>query len=194
MIRTNIINKLASEINAQTYLEIGVRDHHLNFDKINIANKISVDPHVHDREPSYKMTSDDFFKQNKDTFDIIFIDGLHESEYVERDINNSLKVLNDNGFIICHDMNPTSKEMQIVPPIQNTWTGDCWKAWVRTRSLNPNVKMFVVNTDCGCGVIQKGAQQLLDTKGLELTYENLNSNREEWLNLISVDDFLKAQL
>lgn len=192
MIRTDIINKLASKINAQTYLEIGVRDHHLNFDKINIANKISVDPYVHDREPSYKMTSDDFFKQNKDTFDIIFIDGLHESEYVERDINNSLKVLNDNGFIICHDMNPTSKEMQIVPPIQNQWTGDCWKAWVKTRSLNPNVKMFVVNTDWGCGVIQKGSQQLLDTKGLELTYENLNSNREEWLNLITVDDFLKV--
>jgi len=193
MIRTDIIDKLASEINAQTYLEIGVRDHHLNFDKINIANKVSVDPYVHDREPSYKMTSDDFFKQNKDTFDIIFIDGLHESEYVEKDINNSLKVLNDNGFIICHDMNPTSKEMQIVPPIQNQWTGDCWKAWVKTRSLNPNVKMFVVNTDWGCGVIQKGSQQLLDTKGLELTYDNLNLNRGEWLNLISVDDFLKAE-
>ena len=37
------------------------------------------------------MTSDEFFKQNEDTYDVIFIDGLHTSDAVYRDINNSLK-------------------------------------------------------------------------------------------------------
>lgn len=45
MIRTEIINKLASKINAKTYLEIGVRYHRENFDKKRKEwlNLISVD-------------------------------------------------------------------------------------------------------------------------------------------------------
>ena len=80
-------------------------------DKINIKYKVGVDPclEAHDREPTFKLTSDDFFAKNKETFDIIFIDGLHESEQVERDINNSLLCLNQGGYIVCHDINPTKE-------------------------------------------------------------------------------------
>ena len=46
-----------------------------------------------------KLTSDDFFKSNKETFDVIFIDGMHQTEYVLNDFNNSVKCLNDNGKI-----------------------------------------------------------------------------------------------
>jgi hypothetical protein len=42
------------------------------------------------------MTSDEFFEINKSTYDIIFIDGLHIDEQVERDIINGLKILNLN--------------------------------------------------------------------------------------------------
>ena len=34
----------------------------------------------------YKMSSDIFFKSNKKYFDIIFIDGLHLEEQVDKDI------------------------------------------------------------------------------------------------------------
>jgi hypothetical protein len=37
MKRTEIINRLASAVNAEIYLEIGVRIHSLNFDKIERA-------------------------------------------------------------------------------------------------------------------------------------------------------------
>ena len=199
MSRLQIIQKLIDKINAQFYLEIGLGDGRV-FERVNCLEKYGVDPQFGNHEyhkgsacliqPTHQMTSDEFFKQNKKTFDVIFIDGMHESEYVERDINNSLNALNDNGFVICHDMSPTSKNMQIVPRIQSEWTGDCWKAWVKIRSTNPNINMFVVDTDYGCGVIQKGSQKLLDVQGQELTYENLDKNREEWLNLINVNKFL----
>ena len=61
------------------------------------------------------MTSDEFFEQNKEKFDIVFIDGLHHSEQVYKDILNSLNILNEDGTIICHDMNPTEEFRQIVP-------------------------------------------------------------------------------
>ena len=196
MKRQEIIQKLINHISGKSYLEIGLGNGKVH-ESINCNIKIGVYPCKYkitkkfNIRPTYKLTSDEFFNQNKETYDVIFIDGLHEADQVERDINNSLKSLSDNGFIICHDMNPRNKAMQAVPRIKKIWTGDCWKAWVKIRSSNPNLKMAVVDTDHGCGVIQKGSQELLDLKGLELTYENLDQHRKEWLNLISVEKFLK---
>ena len=46
------------------------------------------------------MTSDEFFKNNKDQFDLIFIDGLHHYNQVKKDIINSVEVLKDGGIIL----------------------------------------------------------------------------------------------
>ena len=194
MKRQHIIQKLINHINAKSYLEIGLGSGFVH-KSINCNIKVGVDPceypitKKHNVQPTFKLTSDEFFDQNKKTFDVIFIDGMHEAAYIERDINNSLKVLNDKGYIVCHDINPITKKAQIVPRQFDCWNGDCWKAWVKIRSTNPDLNMYVIDTDHGCGIIQKGSQKLLDLKGLELTYENLNNNRKEWLNLISVDEF-----
>jgi len=191
MNRHTIIQKLIDKINARSYLEIGLNKGQ-GFNKLRCNKKISVDPacdiYSH-AEPTHKMTSDDFFANQQDIFDVIFIDGLHESKQVEKDINNSLLCLSDKGFIVCHDMNPLTKEAQAVPRSQKFWNGDCWKAWVKIRSTNPYLKMYVVDSDHGCGIIQNGAQELLDLQGLELTYDNLDNNREKWLNLVTIEDF-----
>lgn len=193
--RAKIIQRLIEKIDAQSYLEIGIGDNKV-FESIKCVNKVSVDPCISDGsihiKPTFKMTSDEFFQQNKKTFDVIFIDGMHQADYVQRDINNSLSCLNDDGYIICHDMNPLTKESQIVPRIQGYWHGDVWKAWVNIRQTNPNVTMCVITEDCGLGIIQKGSQELLDIKGLDVTYENLNKHRKEWLNLISINKFIKS--
>jgi hypothetical protein len=194
--RTKIINLLIEKINAKSYLEIGIASGG-NFNQINCDYKVSVDPNPNS-PATHNITSDLFFSDNSrwlaegfGYFDVIFVDGLHEAHQVEKDILNSLKHLSPGGFIVCHDMNPEKKEFQIVPRVSNTWTGDCWKAWVKIRSTNPDLNMYVVNTDYGCGVIQKGSQDLLDLNGLELTYENFSNNREVWLNLISSEYFYK---
>ena len=51
----------------------------------------------------FKDTSDNFFLKNRESFDIIYVDGTHEALQVERDINNSWKFLNLNGIMICDD-------------------------------------------------------------------------------------------
>ena len=192
MNRVDIISALAKRIDAQDYLEIGTAYGRV-FNAISCKNKVSVDPCTTDRsdeyKPTYQMTSDEFFAQNDHIFDLVFIDGLHEAGQIERDINNALKFLKPGGFIVCHDMSPHTESMQAVPRIQPEWTGDGWKAWVKIRSTNPNLEMFVVDTDYGCGVITQGSQTVLDLKGLEVSYKNFDKNREEWLNLISPEDF-----
>ena len=51
----------------------------------------------------FKGTSDKFFKNNNQKFDVIYIDGWHEANQVYKDINNSWDCLNVNGIIICDD-------------------------------------------------------------------------------------------
>ena len=207
MKRTDIINLYAKKSNAKSYLEIGVRIANDNFNHIEVADKVGVDPATEGyNEATHKMTSDEFFSQNTKVFDLIFIDGLHESEQVSRDIENSLKFLNQNGVVVCHDMNPAIKERQLLinDPIRQKyskdqyelgnneyglWNGDCWKAFAKLRGTRSDLEMFVIDTDFGVGIIKRGKQELINIPS-ELTYEFLELNRQNVLNLKSVNEFL----
>jgi hypothetical protein len=192
--RTELINFLIDRFGYQRHLEIGM-DCGKNFKKIKCKYKVGVDPAVGEyshANPTYPMTSDEFFKQNKEMFDIVFVDGLHEHTQVYRDIVNSLNVLNDGGTIVCHDMNPLSEDMQAYPRPTGRgvpWNGDCWKAFVQLRMERSDLKMFVIDADWGLGIIQRGQQETI--KETELTYENFDKNRNSWLNLISEDEFYR---
>jgi SAM-dependent methyltransferase len=191
MTRTEIIQFLINKTNGKKYIEIGMGPG-INFNNIQCEYKICVDP-TPTVPVTFRLTSDDFFDQNNETFDIIFIDGLHWSEQVYKDINNSLRVLNDGGFIICHDMNPHSEFIQRYPQpkLESEWTGDCWKAWVKLKTERDDLYMVVVDTDYGCGIIKKGKQKII-TIDSELTWEMLENDRIRLLNLISVEDFKKT--
>jgi len=208
MNRTDIINLYAKKIDAQSYLEIGVRSSNDNFNHIKVPKKTGVDPGTEGIfEGTHCMASDEYFLQNTDTFDIVFIDGLHKQEQVFKDIENSICILNKNGVIICHDMNPKVKEHQLsnTDPFRQKyvekqkqlgndayglWTGDCWKAFAILRSTRVDLEMFVIDTDFGVGIIKRGTQQIISIPS-ELDYEYLDSNRQKLLNLRSVEDFLR---
>jgi len=157
-----------------------------NIDRIDIGKKVGVDPLGH---KALKMTSDSFFETNKENFDIIFIDGHHESNQVYRDIINALDVLNDNGTIVVHDLLPTDEIMSLVPRTVSKWTGDCYKAWIKLRQERSDLTMCVVDIDWGVGIIQRGEQELLGE--VEYSYAYFSDNRNKLMNVIGVDDFLK---
>ena len=182
MMRWDIINRLIDLYQYQSYLEIGVYNRALNYDKIKCRRKTGVDPDQK-AKPDKLMTSDAFFAQNKAKYDLIFIDGLHHSQQVVKDIDNSLSALNDNGTIVVHDCNPTSEAMQAVPRQQGEWTGDVWKAWQHFRFNRPDLSMTVLNTDYGVGIIRKGSQS--QPRQVSLTYSDFDINRADILNLIS---------
>jgi hypothetical protein len=197
--RTSIINHLIKKYDLKTYLEIGVSDG-INLNKVIIPDKIGIDP-----EPTseckliknmFLMTSDEYFEHISNSnkkFDIIFIDGLHLEEQVTKDIQNSLKHLNDNGFIIMHDCNPPSKFHQRSEYYNNgkytEWNGTVWYSYAKLRINEPNLKMHVINCDWGVGILQKGKQQCYP-KIENLRYTNLDSDRANLLNLLSVHEFL----
>ena len=187
MNRTDIINYLINRYGYKSYLEIGVANTAFNFDKIIVPDKTGVDPETGNIE--FRMSSDEFFAQNKRTFDIIFIDGYHEAGQAYRDILNSIGALSNNWTVVVHDCNPTTEIMQATSPQDNgAWTGDVWKAFVRFRQMFRYYCTFVVDTDFGVGVIRKSAKELIPLDIKEpITYANFDKNRKEWLNLISTD-------
>jgi len=159
-----------------------------NLNAIECDYKTSCDPDPRSKAHQI-VTSDEFFAHHADRYyDIIFIDGLHESMQVMTDIRNSLKFLSDGGTIVMHDCNPVTEEMQRVPRIQNEWTGDTWKAFVSYR-CREDLNMFVVDTDYGCGIIRQGESPVMVEAHGDLKYEDLEKYRQIWLNLISTKEF-----
>lgn len=63
----------------------------------------------------FHMKSDNFFLKNKNTFDLIYIDGCHEEKFIVNDIINSFKFINKNGIIWIDDYmgNTSNGKMKI---------------------------------------------------------------------------------
>lgn len=189
-----LINMLIDKFGYKSYLEIGVYNPENCFDHIKAEHKAGVDPEpLGARDGVVQKTSDDFFAQNTQTFDIVFIDGLHHDDQVERDMTNSLKFLNPNGTIVVHDCNPMEEQHQVVPAVVPYWCGTVWKAWVRMRQkLSGSLEMFVVNFDTGIGIMKRGkSYPIAAILEEDLTFQNLDKYREQWLNMISAEQFLQ---
>ena len=118
----NIISNIARSVGAQRYLELGLWDakNHRSMLEI-VPYCVGVDcekmfegeiPHFH------HMTTDAFFEQNTEKFDIIFIDASHEFSQVAVDFENSIKVLEKHGVIFLHDTDP-AEEYMIVKKLCN---------------------------------------------------------------------------
>lgn len=158
MKRTEVINYLVRKKNLVKYLEIGVKDKQNNFNHINCEYKIGVDKAT---GGTFLGTSDEFFTQNKEYFDIIFIDGDHSEEQVDKDLTNALEALNSNGTIVIHDCLPPDEWHQR-PKEQfvegEAWNGQVWKAVLKYFNKS-KYKCTILDTDYGCGIIDTSISQ-----------------------------------
>lgn len=146
--RHEVINSVSSQ--DDKYLEIGVETGY-TFNNVQMQNKVGVDPSPHfESEKLVLKTSDDYFENldpiTSSKFDIIFIDGLHQCEQVAKDINNSIRFLNENGKILLDDIIPLNHDEQLKIPVRHEyrdgvlktlvpWTGDVWKILYHILSL-----------------------------------------------------------
>ncbi len=190
MKRWDIMNAYIDKLGYKDYLEIGLCSG-ICRDSVNAKNKTTVDPSDKTDNPTHLMTSDAFFEQNDKTYDVIFIDGLHEANQVYKDILNALDCLNEGGTIFCHDMLPISEAIQKVPRISALWTGDCWKAWAKLKGSRKDLDMYIVESDWGVGVISRGEQKI--ESSLDIDIEKMNweffCQHSSKFNKISVDTF-----
>ena len=205
--RFDVINFLSSKINAQNYLEIGVRNPDDNFNLINVSNKYSVDPgcEFESNPVDFKMTSDEFFLQLKEKklnilndvkFDIIFIDGLHLAHQVEKDIINSIEFLSEKGFIVMHDCNPPTEYHAreaydfVYSPAEGFWNGTTWKAFIKARTIYYSC---CIDSDWGVGILSRQSRPcfniLPNNENVFFDFSIFNDQRTEQLNLLNFENF-----
>jgi len=191
--RYDLINYLIEKNKFLNYLEIGVF-HGENIRLVKAAHKDGVDPGhegIVSPEVTYPMTSDDFFELIKGhdiKYDVIFIDGLHHKEQVDKDIENALNHLVPNGYILLHDCNPISYDAQLVPRETVVWNGDVWESIVKLRLNRSDLEVRVVDTDFGVGVVNFGKMKTYK-KSKNITWDYFQNNKKELINIITVEEF-----
>lgn len=204
MKRFDIINFLIQKNSYKSYLEIGI-SHGDNYEKINCAFKTGVEPDCsnYKNDTVFCMTSNEFFEKHcHQKFDIIFIDGLHLEDQVDKDVENSLRFLSDNGTIVMHDCNPPTihhaREVyrDFSTPAGAKWNGTVWRSIVKLRTTRDDLDICVVDTDWGCGVLRRANSEtsnrftdLSTEKCLE--WNTFDISRKNILNLVQIDDFTK---
>jgi len=110
------LNHLGTALGASSYLEVGVFAGS-TFNAVKIPQRTGVDPRFQfdieaaadDRTVLKMMTSDEFFAELSigETFDVIYLDGLHTLEQTYRDLCNSLIHSHQRTVILIDDTKPT---------------------------------------------------------------------------------------
>lgn len=212
-----LCNKLLSKFRRPTsYLEIGV-DEGRTFEQIDSEIKHGVDPYG-TYDVDYRMTSEMFFALNKlffhQKYHVILIDGVHIPLIVDKEIDESLKILNKGGYIVLHDTDPPNKETSelvledILSYLRNlaypyhkshqdslvwkAYNGDVWKSIAKIRMGNSKIEVFTIENFC-CTVLKKGKQKnmmkVISPKRLNWNF--FVKRRKEILNLINFNEIEK---
>lgn len=110
----------------ENYLELGVYigetlDSIRPYAKMSVGVDI-VDHRVNKQGNFFIGTTQDFFRQNQSTFDMIFIDADHSFDAVRCDFEESIKILNSDGTIVLHDTAPRNEYL-----LQPGYCGDSYR-------------------------------------------------------------------
>lgn len=178
----DFLNAVIEARNFHSYLEIGC-DRNRTFRAVIAGRKVGVDPR---RGGTVRMTSDGFFSANLEKFDLIFIDGFHHAEQVEKDIRNSLQCLATKGMVVVHDCLPRRERHQLRGAQHGDWTGDVWKAMVRIRQ-DAKLDSVVVDADWGFGVILPRTNSSRLICNGPLNWERYVRQRDALLRVITVE-------
>lgn len=215
MKRTELLNLLIDKGGYTSYLEIGVRNPVDNLNGIEIVSKVGVDPKMRiegdveveeDKSTAFvkcttliKSTSNEFFKANEATYDIIFIDGDHSQAQVLKDVRAAFKCLNKDGVVVLHDCLPTkpSEALPEKPKGGGAWCGEAYRVFMKFRGYKGYVATLV-DTDHGCGIITKGEGQDFDvpkdmkdyTADQFIAIAADEETAKEWLDLITANQFM----
>ena len=197
MSKTDSINKLIQDNKYQRYLEIGVAKPEYGYLMVNCAEKECVDPCISDEYEqfstppeclTYCMTSDEMFAQMPEdkNYDIIFIDGLHLEEQVDKDIFNSLKHLSENGCIVVHDCLPKEEICQEEQRSVIDWNGSVWKSITKLGVYG--LKYITVDADYGVCIIKAGQMPELPSI-CRLKWNDFEEKRDLLLHVVSEEYF-----
>lgn len=181
--RTDILNYLIETKGFKSFLEIGVQNG-VNNRCIKCQRIVGVDPYQPRRFKGefHKKTSDEFFKNNTEKFDLIFIDGDHSYEQSKKDLQNALNHLSVKGLVAMHDANPMSLKY-----IALDLCGEVYKTVMWAQNEGYDVR--TVEEDHGVAIVYPERLPFLENYDLEMDQEEFLKNKREILNMVTFEEF-----
>ena len=182
-----VISELHGLLEPRWYLEIGTNKGR-SLERAN-CNFVAVDPDFILEKPIkpvaaeemfyFQKTSDAFFasgfcEQFGIEFDLAFLDGLQQYEFLLRDFMKAEKLMTPSGTVLLHDCCPTSVEMTARKQTRGNWTGDVWKTLLILQRFRPDLEIMVTTARPTGLVIIRGldpANTVLDEAYDEITAE-----------------------
>jgi len=116
MERSEVVQHLLNLHESSSYLEVGV-NRGVTFRAVEAERKVAVDPEFlfdvpesNGHEAYYEVVSDEYFGNMslRETFNVVYLDGLHTFEQTLRDFTNAIEVIRDKGCILIDDIKPNS--------------------------------------------------------------------------------------
>ncbi|MDR0300213.1 MAG: glycosyltransferase [Streptococcaceae bacterium] len=181
-----VINQLIKNNNLKTYLELSHSLPSENFNFIKAKEKILVNPGTDLKYYSvdnfeqqkqfvdFQVTTAEFFNQNTEKFDLIVINADHSYENSLSDLNQALKIVNLNGFVVLFNSFPsqftnTQRESYEAGLF---YTGEVWKTVLSAiRQGQDSLKIKTYPWSWGITVIKKISENISKISALELDWE-----------------------
>lgn len=152
----NLIAEIAAATGCENYLELGLYYGTTFIKMCSVVPKcFGVDIELRFEIPTnasvYVGTTDSFFASNTQLFNMIFIDANHQSDFVVRDFENSLKSLSEFGFIFLHDTDPSD-----LLYAQPGYCNDAYKIIDYIHNTHPELNEFTFPiTEAGLTIVQR---------------------------------------
>lgn len=160
------IQKISEYFPIKKYLEIGVNTG-TTFKSLDFELMVGVDPQFsfdyknieNERTVFFQETSDQYFTnpRNKEIFDLIFLDGFHESKQTFRDFINAISHAHDKTIFIIDDVYPNDVFSSLFNnpigfrklnnPLNNdtSWHGDVFKTIFLIHDLCPQYSYYTID-------------------------------------------------
>ena len=163
-----IINQLLRAVDGDRYLEIGVQTG-MTLQCVQAATRVGIEP-----IPQFTVRalprgcriieapSDEYFASRpSETFDVIYVDGLHRFNQAYRDTLNSLGRVRPGGLVVIDDVMPVdtysaipdeneSRERRRAAGLSGgAWSGDVWKVLIALDEIHCDEIDYRTITDSG---------------------------------------------
>jgi hypothetical protein len=208
MKKFDIINVLGQRFKLGSYLEICTPTTGLTFDKVSetiypkkvrlIYRSSEISNNLEGKTfHTASHSSSDFLNliyqmgNGSPIFDTIFIDSWHSYSASSMDLTGAWRLLRPNGFLVVHDCNPPSMEAACPDFVTGEWCGETYRAYIDFLCLRPDASFLTVDTDYGCGVVQKlassqnSADSYLETLQTWLIWNAIGDSHAERYNFFS---------
>lgn len=161
----DFLAELTAKRHVRNYLEVGVHSGAL-LSRVTAQHADAVDPSfqltynvalLKQSVTLHQCTSDIFFSNvvSGKIYDLVFLDGLHQFEFLLRDFYNAERLCSRQSLITIHDCFPLTEAMAqrdpavsadlSASPYGGAWTGDVWKIIPILQQYRPDLTLVCLN-------------------------------------------------